>query len=114
MNVLRTPLKLCSTSPLTGWTRNGFCTVDELDKGFHTVCARVTSEFLKYTKSRGNDLTTSSGSFPGLREGDFWCLCASRWLEAYHAGVAPPVKLESTNIEVLKMIPLEILLRYGI
>ena len=114
MNVLRTPLKLCSASPLTGWTRNGFCTVHELDKGFHTVCARVTNSFLKYTKSRGNDLTTSRGSFPGLREGDFWCLCASRWLEAYHAGVAPPVKLESTNIEVLKMIPLEILLRYGI
>jgi len=114
MNVLGTRLRLCSSSPLTGWTRNGYCTIDELDRGFHVVCARVTNEFLKFTKSRGNDLITPRNNFPGLKEGNFWCLCASRWLEAYYAGVAPPVLLEATNIEVLKMIPLEILMKFKI
>jgi len=114
MNVLGTRLRLCSSSPLTGWMRNGYCTIDELDRGFHVVCARVTNDFLKFTKSRGNDLITPRDNFPGLKEGNFWCLCASRWLEAYHAGVAPPVLLEATNIEVLKMIPLEILMKFKI
>ena len=114
MNVLGTKLELCSLKPLTGWLRNGYCTIDQLDTGFHTVCSRVTREFLQFTRSRGNDLITPRAGFPGLKEGDFWCLCASRWLEAYRAGVAPPVKLEATNIETLKVIPLETLLQYRI
>ncbi len=114
MNVLGKKLELCSLKPLTGWLRNGYCTIDQLDTGFHTVCARVTKEFLQFTRTRGNDLITPRSGFPGLKEGDFWCLCASRWLEAYRAGVAPPVKLEATNFETLKVIPLETLLQYRI
>lgn len=110
MNVLGTPLLSCAA--FTGWTRSGFCTTDELDQGFHVVCARVTKEFLHFTKSRGNDLMTPRPNFPGLQPGDFWCLCAARWIEAYRAGVAPPVLLQATNVQVLNTIPLEVLMRY--
>ena len=107
MNVLGTPLISCSA--FTGWKRDGYCTTDDADHGFHVVCARVTNEFLRFTKSRGNDLITRSPSFPGLTEGDFWCLCAARWIEAYRAGVAPPIVLEATNAKVLQRIPLAVL-----
>ena len=110
MNILGTPLISCSA--FTGWTRTGFCITDQADQGFHVVCARVTQEFLNFTKTRGNDLVTPRPHFPGLKPGDFWCLCAARWLEAYKAGVAPPVVLEATNAKVLKMIPLELLKHY--
>ena len=110
MNVLGTALVQCA--PITGWSRTGYCTTDSADHGFHVVCARVTREFLAFTKSRGNDLVTPRPSFPGLKPGDFWCLCAGRWMEAYNAGVAPPVFLQATNAKVLGMIPLELLMQH--
>jgi uncharacterized protein (DUF2237 family) len=76
------------------------------------VCARVTKDFLNFSKTRGTDLITPRGTFPGLKEGDFWCLCAYRWLEAYNAGVAPKIYLEACNYESLKIIPIEILMKY--
>lgn len=110
MNVLGGPLIQCA--PATGWSRSGYCTTDVDDHGFHVVCARVTQEFLTFTKSRGNDLVTPRPNFPGLKAGDFWCLCAGRWMEAYKAGYAPPVFLEATNAQVLSMIPIHILAQY--
>lgn len=111
MNVLGMPLQACSFDPLTGFLRDGCCTADERDRGTHLVCARVTEAFLAFSLARGNDLVTPRPQwrFAGLRPGDRWCLCASRWLEAYEAGVAPPVVLEATNVLVLQMIPLETL-----
>lgn len=111
-NIFGKPLTLCSNNPLTGYTRNGYCHSDTVDHGMHMVCAKVTPEFLEFTKSRGNDLITKTSYFPGLKPGDFWCLCAYRWLEAFNAGVAPPVLLEATHIEALKIIPLQYLFQY--
>jgi len=113
-NVLGKPIQLCSTNPLTGFNRTGYCKYDGEDHGQHFVCARVTQEFLNFTKSKGNDLITKTDYFPGLKHGDFWCLCAYRWLEAFYAGVAPPVFLEATNIETLKIIPLMYLFKHRI
>ena len=106
-NVLGTPLQPCCTDPLTGYFRDGSCRTDATDRGTHVVCAIMTEEFLTYTKSRGNDLSTPLPRyrFPGLKPGDGWCLCALRWLEAYEAGVAPPVRLESTHERALDFIP---------
>ena len=85
-------------NPLTGWYRDGYCRTDHRDYGVHTVCASMTSDFLQFTKSQGNDLSTPRPpSFPGLNPGDRWCLCASRWEEARRAGKAPDVVLEATN-----------------
>ena len=106
-NLQKDRLSMCSTKPLTGWMRNGYCDTDSNDRGTHVVCAQVTDNFLKFTKSRGNDLTTPRDNFPGLKDGDRWCLCALRWREAYDAGVAPPVLLESTNRQALKYVPFE-------
>ena len=90
MNVLGGPLRLCCSSPMTGWFRDGYCRTDDNDTGRHVVCAKMTSEFLEFSKSRGNDLMTPRPpSFPGLVEGDKWCLCAMRWVEAFEAGKAP-------------------------
>ncbi|MFN3927729.1 MAG: DUF2237 family protein [Pseudanabaenaceae cyanobacterium] len=105
-NVLGGELQTCSMSPLTGFYRDGCCHTGAEDFGLHVVCAEVTAEFLAYTKSKGNDLTTPTPYFPGLKPGDRWCLCASRWLEAKQAGVAPPVILEATHIAALEYIPL--------
>ncbi|MBU6282632.1 DUF2237 family protein [bacterium] len=91
------PLETCSTRPTTGWFRDGRCATDEEDRGSHTVCAVVDDAFLAFTRSRGNDLVTPRDSFPGLRAGDRWCLCAARWEEARAAGVAPRVVVEATN-----------------
>ncbi|MFM7389274.1 MAG: DUF2237 family protein [Vampirovibrionales bacterium] len=109
LNVLGEPLQLCGCSPKTGWLRDGFCHTDRLDLGQHTVCAVLTQAFLEYTLQQGNDLTTPRPEyqFPGLKAGDAWCLCASRWLQAYHAGVAPWVKLESTHQQALAICTLE-------
>ena len=111
LNVLKKPLQPCCFDPLTGFFRDGFCHTNMQDTGTHVVCAQVTSEFLEFTKSRGNDLSSPNPqyNFLGLKAGDFWCLCALRWLEAYEAGVAPKIKLESTNIKALEFIDLEIL-----
>ena len=98
-------LAACGSTQRTGFHRNGRCTTGPDDHGVHVVCARVTDEFLSFTANQGNDLTTPRGSFPGLREGDAWCLCASRWAEAYEAGVAPPVLLEATHERALDHLP---------
>ena len=101
-SVLGGALELCSKDPLTGFQRDGYCNTDESDYGTHVVCAQVTKEFLEYSKSKGNDLITPhSNQFPGLNPGDFWCLCASRWKEAYDAGIAPPVNLAATHQKAL-------------
>lgn len=104
LNVLGTPLEECGCRPLTGWYRDGTCRTDEDDHGLHVICARVTAEFLEFSRSRGNDLSTPSVGFPGLEEGDRWCLCAGRWVEAWEAGCAPPVVLEATEQAALEVI----------
>ena len=108
-NVLGGELKLCCKDPLTGFYRNGRCDTGPEDAGSHTVCARVTAEFLEFSKRSGNDLSTPvpEYGFPGLKPGDCWCVCAGRWREAYFAGVAPPVRLESTHERALEYVPLE-------
>lgn len=108
-------LEDCSHSPLTGFFRDGCCNTDESDFAEHTVCAVMTEEFLKYSKSRGNDLSTPipAINFKGLVPGDHWCICATRWLEAKEAGVAPKVCLEGTHESFLEHIPLEELVKYA-
>ncbi len=115
-NILGTELENCCTHPPTGYFRDGFCRADENDWGQHVVCAIVTKEFLEFSMSRGNDLMTPKpeSQFPGLKPGDRWCLCALRWREAYEAGVAPTVKLESTHEKALELIPLEVLQAHGV
>jgi uncharacterized protein (DUF2237 family) len=110
-NVLGTPLQRCSTEPLTGFYRDGFCRTGKADSGSHVIAATLTQEFLSFTLSRGNDLSTPRPeyNFPGLKPGDSWCLCALRWKEAYMAGVAPPVNLAATHEKALEYIPLHIL-----
>ncbi len=102
-NVLGTPLQGCSDDPLTGFYRDGFCHTGEQDTGTHVVCAEVDEAFLRYTRSRGNDLSTPIPAFrfPGLKPGDRWCLCALRWREALDAGLAPPLVLEATHWRAL-------------
>eukprot|EP00092_Neocalanus_flemingeri_P021077 GFUD01022837.1.p2 GENE.GFUD01022837.1~~GFUD01022837.1.p2 ORF type:complete len:124 (-),score=29.15 GFUD01022837.1:492-863(-) len=104
-NVLGSPLVPCCLDPITGWYRDGFCRTDEHDQGSHTVCSQLTSTFLEYTKSLGNDLSTPRPQFgfPGLSPGDRWCLCAGRWREALRAGVAPVVVLEATHESALRL-----------
>lgn len=111
-NVLGGDLQLCCNAPTTGFYRDGFCSTGHDDYGVHVVCAEVTEAFLEYTKKQGNDLSTplpSPSTFPGLKPGDRWCLCASRWQEAYEAGYAPNVVLESTDQKALEFTPLDIL-----
>ena len=107
-NVLGTELQSCSTDPMTGFFRTGCCDTDADDVGVHTVCARVTEEFLDFSLSQGNDLLTAiPGAFPGLKPGDQWCLCAPRWKQALDAGAAPHVVLEATHIGTLAWVALE-------
>ena len=108
-NVLTEELKGCSDDPLTGYYRDGFCHTGETDTGTHVVCAEMTDEFLEFTASRGNDLSTPHPEwmFPGLKPGDRWCLCVLRWKEALEDGFAPPVVLESTHIRALEYVDLE-------
>jgi uncharacterized protein (DUF2237 family) len=115
LNVLGLPLRACCYDPLTGYFRDGFCKTMDEDHGTHVVCARVTEEFLEFSKSRGNDLTSPipNWQFPGLSPGDQWCLCISRWLEAEKAGVAPPVILEATHEKALEYTSLEKLKAYS-
>jgi hypothetical protein len=110
-NVLGGELAPCSTRPLTGFFRNGCCETGPDDTGLHTVCCVMTAEFLAFSQSVGNDLTTPQPlyGFPGLKPGDRWCLCAPRWKEALDAGLAPPVVLEATHEETLAITPLGIL-----
>lgn len=108
-NVLGTKLATCSTKPLTGFFRDGCCNTIPDDTGVHTVCAVMTAEFLRFSRSRGNDLSTPvpEFDFPGLRPGDRWCLCAPRWREALEAGCAPRVVLEATHERTLEYVRLE-------
>ncbi len=104
LNVLGDPLEPCSFDPLTGFHRDGCCRTGGQDSGVHAVCAVMTGEFLAFSRSVGNDLSTPEPvwGFPGLVPGDRWCLCASRWAEALAAGVAPPVVLGATHIAALE------------
>ena len=108
-NVLGGLLETCCTSPMTGYYRDGCCNTGPGDFGAHVVCAQMTEAFLSYTKAQGNDLSTPVPmyNFPGLKPGDRWCLCASRWKEAYDDGVAPTVVLEATHEAALKYVTLE-------
>ena len=116
LNVLGSPLQACSFDPLTGFMRTGCCETGPDDLGSHTVCARVTREFLDFSLLRGNDLVTPRPQwrFAGLKPGDRWCLCASRWLQAYHAGHAPPVRLAATNLKATEIVPRNLLFLYGV
>ena len=109
LNVLGEPLQPCSINPLTGFYRDGCCKTGEDDSGKHIVCAQMTEDFLNYTKSRGNDLSTAipQFGFPGLKPGYQWCLCASRWKEALDAGKAPPVQLRATHEAALEIVSLD-------
>jgi uncharacterized protein len=115
VNVLGEPLKPCSYDPVTGFYRDGCCNTGPEDRGRHTVCARMTAEFLAFSRARGNDLSTPRPElgFPGLRPGDRWCLCAERWREAWEAGMAPKVVLASTHRSVLELVPLEVLVAHA-
>jgi uncharacterized protein (DUF2237 family) len=115
-NVIGGNLEACCTSPMTGFYRDGFCRTGGQDFGSHVLCAEVTLEFLEFTKSRGNDLSTPvpDFNFPGLKPGDRWCLCASRWQEALDAGVAPPVILSATHARALEVVSLDELKKYAV
>jgi uncharacterized protein (DUF2237 family) len=108
-NVLGGKLETCSMKPLTGFMRDGCCNTNEDDAGVHTVCIRATAEFLAFSRSRGNDLSTPAPqyAFPGLKPGDRWCLCAARWSEAFEAGAAPEVFLAATHEKTLELVTLE-------
>ena len=115
-NVLGTELEVCGLDPKTGFFRDGSCNTNQLDVGSHTVCVKVTEDFLTFSKGKGNDLSTPRPefSFKGLKAGDSWCLCAARWLEAEVAGCAPKVKMLSTNIKALEIIDLSTLKQYQV
>ena len=108
-NVLGTNLGNCCTDPMVGFYRNGRCATGADDVGLHIVCAAMTEEFLAFSLSRGNDLSTPmpENHFPGLKPGDRWCLCVERWKEALDAGVAPPVVLEATHMSAVEFVSLD-------
>lgn len=114
LNVFGKSIEPCSLNPLTGFYRDGCCTTGREDKGLHTVCIIATEEFLSYSAKVGNDLSTPHPEymFAGVKPGDRWCLCAMRWIEAYQAGCAPFVVLESTNQDILKYVSFDLLLDY--
>jgi uncharacterized protein (DUF2237 family) len=116
LNVLGRELQPCSTEPVTGFFRNGCCETSHEDVGMHTVCAVMTAEFLAYSRSVGNDLSTPMPEygFAGLKPGDRWCLCAPRWKEALDAGAAPLVVLDATHEETLAIVPLGVLKDYAV
>jgi uncharacterized protein len=115
-NVLGEPLDLCSNKPMTGFFRDGCCDTSQEDFGSHTVCAVMSAEFLQFSKSRGNDLSTPvpEFEFPGLKPGDRWCLCAPRWQEAFEAGQAPRVVLRATHEGALSYCSLADLKRFAV
>ncbi|WP_194774729.1 DUF2237 family protein [Pararhodonellum marinum] len=114
-NIFGESLMICSLEPRTGYFRDGCCQTDDQDRGTHTVCAVMTEDFLQFSKSMGNDLITPLPhyDFPGLKAGDKWCLCAGRWMEAYHAGVAPAIILEATHEKTLEYLPLAELVKFA-
>ncbi|SCY28387.1 hypothetical protein SAMN05192588_2040 [Nonlabens sp. Hel1_33_55] len=114
-NVFGKPLMGCCTDPMTGFYRDGYCRTSNADTGTHVVCAIMTKEFLEYTKSKGNDLSTPIPEyrFPGLKPDDKWCLCISRWLEAEKAGVAPLIDLDATDEKALEYTNIHVLKTYA-
>jgi uncharacterized protein (DUF2237 family) len=114
-NVFGEQIEICCTNPMTGYFRDGVCRTISEDTGTHTVCAVMNTDFLKFSASRGNDLITPIPfyQFPGLSEGDKWCLCVRRWLEAEKAGKAPKLILEATHEKTLKYTPLDLLVKYA-
>ena len=116
LNIFNEPLEACSFDPVTGFFRSGCCETSEQDTGSHTVCAIMTEEFLKFSKSKGNDLSTPvpAFDFPGLKTGDRWCLCAARWLEAYEASSAPSIIARATHRRALEIIPMEAMKEFSL
>ena len=116
LNVLGGELRPCSKEPVTGFFRDGYCNSCKEDRGSHTVCVEVSNDFLAYSKGVGNDLSTPipQARFPGLTQGDRWCLCAARWLEAYTHGKAPKIFLENTHKDALKIISLDLFKEFAI
>ena len=116
LNIFNEPLEACSFDPVTGFFRSGCCETSEQDTGSHTVCAIMTEEFLKFSKSKGNDLSTPVPAFDfrGLNSGDRWCLCAARWLEAYEAGSAPSIIARATHRRALEIIPMEAMKEFSL
>ena len=115
-NVLGEKLEECSSNPITGWFRDGCCNTNELDHGTHTVCALVNKKFLEWAKDKGNDLITPHPEFdfPGLKDGDSWCVCAATYAQSIDAGTACKIFLKKTNYKTLEIIPLEKLKKYAI
>ncbi len=115
LNVFGEALELCSDEPLTGFFRDGCCNTSDQDVGSHTVCVKLSAEFLEFSKFRGNDLSTPRPEFgfPGLSPGDRWCLCAERWREAHSAGMAPRVYLRSTHERALEIVPLLVMREFA-
>ena len=115
-NVLGEKLESCSNDPVTGWFRDGCCNTDKFDSGIHTVCAKVTTEFLEWSKNAGNDLITPHPefNFPGLKDGDSWCVCAATYAQSIEAGTACKIFLKKTNYKTLEIVPLEKLKQYAI
>ena len=115
-NVFGEKLEVCGVDPVTGFYRDGVCNTCKDDFGSHTVCIETSQEFLDYTKSQGNDLSTPMPAygFEGLEPGDNWCVCAGRWLEAEKRGMAPRLNLQSTHIRALEIIPMELLIKYAV
>lgn len=115
-NVLGEPLEICGKDPVTGFFRDGCCNTGQDDTGLHLVCSVMTDEFLEFSQSRGNDLSTPipEYGFPGLVQGDRWCLCVLRWKEAFQAGAAPQVVLAATHISTLEFVDLSDLSNHAI
>lgn len=113
-NVIGGRLEMCCTSPMTGFYRTGRCETGPDDQGVHTVCVEVTAEFLAFSKSVGNDLSTPQMSFPGLQPGDRWCLCAARWKQAFDAGMAPTLVLSATHEATLEVASLDELMQHAV
>ncbi|VGO20895.1 DUF2237 family protein [Pontiella sulfatireligans] len=115
-NILGGDLIACSTDPMTGFFRNGKCDTRAEDQGMHTICVLMTAEFLEFSAACGNDLSTPNPEygFQGLKPGDYWCLCLSRWIQAHDAGMAPKVRLEATHASVLEFIELAHLQEYAV
>ncbi len=116
LNVFGEKLQSCSEDPVTGFFRDGCCNTCEQDSGSHTVCIEASADFLEYSRFRGNDLSTAvpEFGFPGLKAGDSWCLCAARWLEAHEHKRAPKLRLSSTHVKALEIVPLDLMKSYAL
>src|SRR5690554_1062855 len=114
LNVYGEPLETCSNDPVTGFFRDGCCNTSQDDMGIHTVCVQLNDAFLEFSKRNGNDLTTPHPefNFPGLQAGDRWCLCATRWLQAYKAGMAPKLYMRRTHFRTMEVVDIKVLKAY--